>query len=203
MKLGIKSLVKRRTEIEKSVIEEIDYVVKLIREIASDENNTDITGKINLVVSIESELEKNYQHFLEVIEQEYVTPFYWEEIFDLYIAIKKIFSLLTLFINKRNMVEDSLNLSSFFVIQDRVMENIKEFLTEYVRNRKYVNELLKNNRYEIKELLKNYLEIVAKNLMERENYGIKLKVIDVLENIVDTDERIHDILMKIMIASSL
>ena len=201
MKIGIKSMVKKRTEIEKAIVEEVNYINKLIQEVSNEERTTNIADKINLVVTIESELDKNYQYFLKVIEQEYVTPFYWEELFDLYIEVKKIFSLLVLFINKNNMVENPLNFSSFFVIQQRVMNNIQEFLNEYFTNRKYVNELLKNNKYEIKELLKNYLEIVAKNLMGKEHYGIKLKAIDVLESIVNTDEKIQDILMKIMIAS--
>ncbi len=203
MKIGIKSMVKKRNEIEKAIIEEINYIKKLIQKVASDEGSINIAEEINLVIAIESELEKNYQHFLKVIEQEYVTPFYWEELFDLYTGVKKIFSLLVLFINKSNIMGEPLNFSSFFVIQQQVMNNIQEFLSEYSSNRKYVTELLKNNEYEIKELLKNYLEIVAKNLIEKENYGIKLKAIDVLENIVETDEKIQDILKKIMIASRL
>ncbi|NOY09062.1 MAG: hypothetical protein GXP33_09490 [Spirochaetes bacterium] len=203
MKALIASFLKKRIRIEERLKEEIEIVLKLIDYLIKMRKNEKAENKLASVLEIEAEMENHYDSFLQSIDKKYYLPFYWEEIYDLYMKIKKVFSSLLLYFNRRHILEDTQIFDTFLTTEIKVLNNISLFFDEYISNRKYVQELLKNNGILIKQLSHMHLQIISNTIFESRDSLLKYRLVEVLENIAVTDRSIQDLLNKIFLTSAI
>lgn len=203
MKNLIGFLGKKRATIDTKVKEETVIVEKLIDFLIKLGSRNNTEKDIVTILELEAEMEDHAILFLQSIEHKHYLPFYWEEIYDLYMDIKKIFNILVLYFNKRNILENTEIFNSFLTTQEEVMKNITLFLDEYISNRKYVKELLKNNSTLIKNLSKIHLRIISNTVFESKDSLLKYKIIEILESISNIDYDIQDLLNKILLTSGI
>ncbi len=203
MKALIASFLKKRLRIEEKVKEETEIVLKLINYLIKMRKYKKAENGLASVLEIEAEMENHYDSFLLSIDKKYYLPFYWEEIYDLYMKIKKVFSSLLLYFNRRHILEDTQVFNTFLTTEIKVMNNIGLFFDEYISNRKYVRELLKTNGTLIKQLSHIHLQIISNTIFESENSLLKYRLVEVLENITVTNHSIQDLLNKILLTSAI
>jgi len=203
VKALIASFLKKRIRIEERLKEEIEIVLKLIDYLIKMRKNEKAENKLASVLEIEAEMENHYDSFLQSIDKKYYLPFYWEEIYDLYMKIKKVFSSLLLYFNRRHILEDTQIFDTFLTTEIKVLNNISLFFDEYISNRKYVQELLKNNGILIKQLSHMHLQIISNTIFESRDSLLKYRLVEVLENIAVTDRSIQDLLNKIFLTSAI
>lgn len=203
MKALIASFLKKRIRIEERLKEEIEIVLKLIDYLIKMRKNEKAENKLASVLEIEAKMENHYDSFLQSIDRKYYLPFYWEEIYDLYMKIKKVFSSLLLYFNRRHILEDTQIFDTFLTTEIKVLNNISLFFDEYISNRKYVQELLKNNGILIKQLSHMHLQIISNTIFESRDSLLKYRLVEVLENIAVTDRSIQDLLNKIFLTSAI
>ncbi|MCD6122430.1 MAG: hypothetical protein J7K04_11385 [Spirochaetales bacterium] len=203
MKNLIYSFVKKRAHIEVKIKEETVIVEKLIDFLIKLSGQPNTEKDIVTILELEAEMADHYSLFLQSIDKKQYLPFYWEEIYDLYMDIKKIFNFLILYFNKRNVLEDTEIFNAFLNTQKGVMKNIVLFFDEYISNRKYVRELLKNNNTIIKTLSKMHLKIIGNTIFESRDSLLKYRIIEILESISTIDYTIQDLLNKILLTSGI
>ena len=203
MKSFIGSFVKKRAAIEIKIKDETVIIEKLL-DFLINLGKRGITAKdMVTVLELEAEMENHYNSFLQSIDKKQYLPFYWEELYDLYMEIKKIFNSLIMYFNKRNVLEDTEIFNSFLTTQKEVMKNITLFFDEYISNRKYIKELLKNNGVTIKTLSKIHLKIIGNTVFESKDSLLKYRIIEILESISNIDYTIQDLLNKILLTSGI
>ncbi len=203
MKALIASFLKKRIRIEEKVKEETEIVLKLIDYLIKMRKYEKTETELASILEIEAEMENHYESFLQSIDKRCYLPFYWEEIYDLYMKIKKVFSSLLLYFNRRHILEDTQVFNTFLTTETKVMNNIGLFFDEYISNRKYVQELLRNNGTLIKQLSHMHLQIISNTIFESEDSLLKYRLVEVLENIAVTNHSIQDLLNKILLTSAI
>ena len=203
MKSLIGSFVKKRTHIEVKIKEVTAIVEKLIDSLVKLGGRANTKKDMVTILELEAEMEDHNSLFLQSIDKKQYLPFYWEEIYDLYMEIKKIFNFFILYFNKRNVLEDTEIFNTFLITQKGVMKNITLFFDEYISNRKYVRELLKNNNNAIKTLSTIHLKIISNTIFESKDSLLKYRIIEILESISTIDYTIQDLLNKILLTSGI
>ena len=83
------------------------------------------------------------------------------------------------------------------------MENVLEFFREYISNRKYAGELLKNNQHELKNFVRLYYQGIASISREQSQSHITSRLLEICLEINTVNSAIQDLLQKILIGTNL
>ncbi|GEM_PF-2843641 len=203
MKSLLGSFTKQKSKIELEIQEEIEIVSKLISLLIDLGGRKNSEKDLVRVLELETEMEDKNNRFLQSINNKYSLPFYWEELYDLYMEIRKVFSYLMRYFNKRNILENTEIFNSFLTKQSEIMKNIVQFLKEYKTSRKYVQELLKNNGILVKSLTQLHFKIISNTVFESKDSLLKYNMMEILDNISNVDYNIQDLLNKILLTSGI
>ena len=93
--------------------------------------------------------------------------------------------------------------SHFFELEDRILENVLEFFREYLSNRKYARELLKNNQHELKNFVRLYYQGIASISREQAQSPTTSRLLEIFLEVNTVNSAIQDLLQKILIGTNL
>jgi len=83
------------------------------------------------------------------------------------------------------------------------LDNVKCFFQEYLTNRKYSEELLKNNQHELKNFVRLYYHGIASISQEQVQSHITSRLLESFLEINTVNNTIQDLLQKILIGTNL
>jgi len=198
-----KMLFRQRTKLEEYLIAGIDILQNLVRLLSAakqDSQDPDLTDR---VLDLEVGFDDSYAFFLRSLDKKYCLPFYWEDIFEVYSNLKKIFSGLHTYYAERRIYQAPFSFDRFLELEGLVMENTKCFFQEYLTNRKYSKELLKNNQHELKNFNRLYYHGIASIGQARERLYIISRILKLFLEINTVNSSIQDLLQKILIETNL
>ena len=155
------------------------------------------------ILDLQLMLEDGYEHFLQSLDKKYYLPFYWEEMFEVYSNLKKIFAVLQTYATEKRIYQSRDKFAHFLELEERVLENIKSFIREYLSNRKYAEELLKNNRHELQNFTRLYYHGIASISRDDAQSYATSRLLEILLEINNINNTIQDLLQKILIGTSL
>jgi hypothetical protein len=139
----------------------------------------------------------------ESLDKKYYLPFYWEDMFEVYSNLKKIFAILQTYSAEKRIYQSRLSFSHFLELEDRILGNVKCFIEAYLSNRKYAEELLKNNRHELQNYVRLYYHGIASIGRQQAQSHITSRLLEVLLEINAVNNIIQDLLQKILIGTNL
>ena len=202
MKL-MKRFSRRKIDVERHVIGCIDAFIQLIEIYMRSEGYEDLEKNINDIIEIGTEFEKNILSLHEQLEYKFYLPFYWQDIYLITTYLEKMNSLLQMYYNKSIIYKSTDSYKGLFTQEIKILENVKSFFSEFLNNRMYVKEILKNNSYEIKEFSQSIYKVLSRNSKELFLDRTISEIIEVFEMINFENENINNVIKKIFIETNL
>jgi hypothetical protein len=181
----------------------IDVTLKLLETFLSRSNHTQLNKDFDQVCEIETEHEKLCASIVADIDRKYSLPFYWEDIYDVFLELKKIFSLFIVYFNKACVFKNPQSFSRFFQIEKNILLNTHTFFSQYQKKRLFVMELLKNNRFEIKDFSKTYFNAVTGIVNMGKETLTGMNILTLFERMNEVNENLQDLMQKIFIDTNL
>ncbi len=197
-----KHLFKKRVGLENKIIEEIDIVLSLIETMGKTATEPNSFIIANNILELETVLDKQEQEFIEQINKQNHLPDCWEELFKISNSLKQLFKQLSMAFNKIQIFKDNESYFSFYEHEKRFLFNIKNFIYEYVKNRKYAYQLVVNNQHELKDFMKiYYTKLNAAFGGSPEHSDIKIKMLEIFQQINKINEEVQETVTKIYVSS--
>jgi hypothetical protein len=203
MKLVLKEAFKRKQTMEARIHACIGVTRKLLDLFVSKPGHEQLAGAFDAVCALESEQEELCATFVEDIDRKYSLPFYWEDIYAVFLDLKKLFVLLVAYFNKSCIFKSPKSFSQFFQIETNILLNVHAFFSEYRKKRLYVAELLKNNNFEIKNFSKAYFSAVTGIINLGQESLTGMNILALFERMNEINENLQDTLKKIYIDTNL
>jgi len=202
MKGILYSFINRQINIEKYLIKGIDILEQIIKLMITGSVYKDLKNSLPVMINLEMEFDDNHEAFNDTLEKRYRVPYYWQDIYEVYQCIIKITDLLNLYYNKSIIYKNEISFEVLFNKELVILKEIKEFFYEYLKNRKYAREILKNLKNENRNFKKIYLNLIT---VLKENAFFKgvFEIRDIFEQMGRENESIHYLLNKVMIGTSI
>jgi hypothetical protein len=198
-----KALFRQRIKLDEYLIAGIDVLLKLLQILLVSKTDGSDSEQTEGILDLQLLLEDDYTLFLHSLDKKYYLPFYWEDMFEVYSNLKKIFAILQTYFTEKRIYKSRLSFSHFLELEDRVLENIKCFFEEYLSNRKYAEELLKNNQHELQNFVRLYYHGIASISREDAQSHSTSRLLEILLEINTVNNTIQDLLQKILIGTNL
>ncbi len=195
-------LFRQRIKLDDYIITGIDILRKLVHLLLISKQSTD-SEQSDETVELELQFEDSFGCFLQSLDKKYYLPFYWKDMYEVYSNLKKIVAILQTYATEKRIYKVRLTFSHFFELEDRILENVTEFFREYLGNRKYAGELLKNNRHELKNFIRLYYQGIASISREQAQSHITSRLLEIFLEINTVNSAIQDLLQKILIGTNL
>jgi len=203
MKSLAKVLFRQRIKLDEYLIAGIDILQDLVQLLVTTKQGSQDPDQTDRMLDLEVSFEDSFALFLRSLDKKYYLPFYWENIFEVYSNLKKIFSILHTYYAERRIYKTRFSSNHFLELEGRVLENVKCFFQEYLSNRKYSEELLKNNQHELKNFTRLYYHGIASIAQEGEQSHITSRLLELFLEINTVNNTIQDLLQKILIETNL
>ncbi|UCF96331.1 MAG: hypothetical protein JSV89_14270 [Spirochaetaceae bacterium] len=203
MKNLVKVWFRQRIKLDEYLIAGIDVLQKFVHLLLTNEQEGTYCEQAEGILDLELMMEDGYELFLQSLDKRYYLPFYWEDMFEIYSNLKKIFAILQAYSTEKRIYKPHFSFSHFFELEYRVLENMRSFFQEYLTNRKYAEELLKNNLHELKNFARLYYHGIASIGREQGQSHITSRLLEVLLEINTVNNTIQDLLQKILIGTNL
>jgi len=203
MKSLAKVLFRQRIKLDEYLIAGIDILQDLVQLLVTTKQGSQDPDQTDRMLDLEVSFEDSFALFLRSLDKKYYLPFYWENIFEVYSNLKKIFSILHTYYAERRIYKTRFSSNHFLELEGRVLENVKCFFQEYLTNRKYSEELLKNNQHELKNFTRLYYHGIASIAQEREQSHFTSRLLELFLEINAVNSTIQDLLQKILIETNL
>lgn len=195
-------LFRQRIKLDDYIITGIDILRKLVHLLLISKQSTD-SEQSDETVELELQFEDSFGCFLQSLDKKYYLPFYWKDMYEVYSNLKKIVAILQTYATEKRIYKVRFSCSHFFELEDRILENVTEFFREYLGNRKYAGELLKNNRHELKNFIRLYYQGIASISREQAQSHITSRLLEIFLEINTVNSAIQDLLQKILIGTNL
>jgi hypothetical protein len=195
-------LFRQRVKLDDYIITGIDILRKLIHWLSNSESSTD-SEQSDEILDFELQFEESFSQFLQSLDKKYYLPFYWEDMYEVYSNLKKIVTILQTYAVEKRIYKVHYSFSHFLKFEDRILENILEFFRDYLSNRKYAGELLKNNQHEIKNFVRLYYQGIASLSREQAQSHTISRLLENFLEINTVNNTIQDLIQKILIGTNL
>lgn len=198
-----KVLFRQRIKLDEYLIAGIDILQDLVQLLLTTKQGSQDPDQTDRTLDLEVSFEDSFALFLKSLDKKYYLPFYWENIFEVYSNLKKIFSVLHTYYTERRIYKARFSFNHFLELEGRALDNVKCFFQEYLTNRKYSEELLKNNQHELKNFTRLYYHGIASIAQEREQSHFTSRLLELFLEINAVNSTIQDLLQKILIETNL
>jgi hypothetical protein len=195
-------LFRQRIKLDDYIIAGIDILRKIVHLLSNCEPGTD-SEQSDEILDLDLQFEDNFAQFLQSLDKKYYLPFYWEDVYEVYSNLKKIVAILQTYSTEKRIYKNRISFLHFFELEDRILENVLEFFREYLSNRKYACELLKNNQHELKNFVRLYYQGIASISREQAQSHITSRLLEIFLEINTVNSAIQDLLQKILIGTNL
>ena len=195
-------LFRQRIKLDDYIITGIDILRKLVHLQLISKQGAD-SEQSDEILDLELQFEDSFACFLQSLDKKYYLPFYWEDMYEVYSNLKKIVAILQTYSTEKRIYKVRFSFSHFLELEDRILENVVEFFREYLGNRKYTGELLKNNQHELKNFVRLYYQGIASISREQAQSHITSRLLEILLEINAVNSTIQDLLQKILIGTNL
>lgn len=193
-------LARRKATPEKWLDDGLDVALQLVelvrfphRELPEDER----------LVDLEAAFETRCEVFLDGAAEKECLPFYWEELFAACTGVRRLFRLLLSYPALSRAMPTRRTYHPFLEVQGRLLQNVRDFLREFLGNRKYSRELLRSNQHELKDLRRLCLQGIASIGGEGQNAQHALRLLDLFNELAGANAALLDCLERLYIATSL
>lgn len=195
-------LFRQRIKLDDYIISGIDILRKLVHQLLISKQGAD-SEQSDEIIDLELQFEDSFGCFLQSLDKKYYLPFYWEDMYEVYSNLKKIVAILQTYATEKRIYKVRFTFSHFFELEDRILDNVVEFFREYLGNRKYAGELLKNNQHELKNFVRLYYQGIASISREQAQSHITSRLLEIFLEINTVNSAIQDLLQKILIGTNL
>ena len=196
-------LFRQRIKLDDYLTAGIDVLHDLLQMLLFSHTDGADPEQMEGILDLQLMLEEGYEHFLQSLDKKYYLPFYWEEMFEVYSNLKKIFAVLQTYATEKRIYHSRKKFNHFLELEERILENVKSFIREYLSNRKYAEELLKNNRHELQNFTRLYYHGIASISRDDAQSYATSRLLEILLEINNINNTIQDLLQKILIGTSL
>jgi hypothetical protein len=196
-------LFRQRIKLDDYLIAGIEVLQKLLQMLLVCEPGSPDTEQTEAMLDLQLQLEDGYSLFLRSLDKKYYLPFYWEYMFEVYSNLKKIFAILQTYSTEKRIYHSRFSFSHFLELEDRVLGNVRCFIGEYLKNRKYAEELLKNNCHELQNFIRLYYHGIASIGRKEAQSHFTSRLLEILLEINAVNNTIQDLLQKILIGTNL
>jgi hypothetical protein len=196
-------LFRQRIKLDDYLVAGIDILHKLVQLLLVIKQEGADSEQTDEILDLELRFEDSFTRFLESLDKKYYLPFYWEDMYEVYSNLKKIFAILQTYSTEKRIYKIRFSFSHFLEMEDRILQNVIEFFREYLGNRKYAGELLKNNRHELKNFVRLYYQGIASISREQTQSHITSRLLEIFLEINTVNNTIQDLLHKILIGTNL
>lgn len=196
-------LFRQRIKLDDYVITGIDILHKLVQLLLISRQEDTDSDQTDEILDLELQFEDSFDCFLQSLDKKYYLPFYWEDMYEVYSNLKKILAILQTYYTEKRIYKVRFSFSHFLELEDRILENAIEFFQEYLHNRKYAGELLKNNQHELKNFVRLYYQGIASISREQAPSHITSRLLEVFLDINAVNNTIQDLLLKILVGTNL
>lgn len=198
-----KVLFRQRIKLDEYLIAGIDILQKLVQLLLSAKQDSPDSEQTDGILDLDLMFDDSFALFLQSLDKKYYLPFYWEDMFEVYSNLKKIFAILQTYHAEKRIYKTRFSFSHFLELEGRVLNNVKCFFQEYLANRKYSEELLKNNQHELKNFVRLYYHGIASISQEQVQSHITSRLLESFLEINTVNNTIQDLLQKILIGTNL
>ncbi len=196
-------ITKKRLELEKGVIDVTTELQQFVKILLESEDFGTLQRNFNRIIEIEADFENSVCLFNERLVNRYNLPFYWQDIYAVVQCMEKLNNHLHIYFNKCIVYKNTVSYEALLTVEHSILDHIKSFMNDYLKNRKYISELLKNNRYELKNFIREYIQVVNATMFDAFSHRGVYETGEVFERIHDENENIHSLLNKIFISVNL
>ncbi len=203
MKSLVKVLFRQRIKLEEYLFAGIKVLQELVEMLLTTKQDGQDHDHADRMLDLEVTFEDSFSLFLESLDKKYYLPFYWEDIYEVYTNLGKIFATLHVYYTEQRIFKTRFSFNHFLEMEGRVLENMKYYLKEYMSNRKYSQELLKNNQHELKNFSRLYYHGIASISEEGERSHVTLRLLELFLKINTVNATIQSLLQKILIETNL
>jgi hypothetical protein len=198
-----KVLFRQRIKLDEYLIAGIDILQKLVQLLSIANQDGSDSEQTDGILDLDLLFEDSFALFLQSLDKKYYLPFYWEDMFEVYSNLKKIFAILQTYHAEKRIYKAHFSFCHFLELEGRVLNNVKCFFQEYLTNRKYSEELLKNNQHELKNFVRLYYHGIASISQEQVQSHITSRLLESFLEINTVNNTIQDLLQKILIGTNL
>jgi hypothetical protein len=128
-------------------------------------------------------------------------PFYWTYLYSFCFNLRILFNHYYLYANQLMIHKTTISAAPVLKSQKLILENVGNFVLEYINNRKYVSELLKNNLNEINNLSRLLMLIIEKTPRTKDNSPLMFEILRSLREANYVNEKNHVAMNEIFIQS--
>jgi len=195
----LKILNKKKGVVEKALQVILEVLYRYTTVLLSVNDYKELEKKFDVVLGLEVDFENAFQGFNDQLKNRFYVPFYWEDLYSIGVCLRKIFNLLIMYYNKALIYRNEISYRVLLKTHLELFDNTKSFLREYLKNRKYSQELLKNNRHLLKSYLRSYFELVNSRLQDTHSFERFYEIRELFEKMITEHENINNLLNKILI----
>jgi len=195
----LKILNKKKGVVEKALQFILEVLYSYTTVLLSVNGYKELEKKFDMVLGLEVDFENAFQEFNDQLKNRFYVPFYWEDLYSIGVCLRKIFNLLIMYYNKALIYRNEISYRVLLKTHLELFDNTKSFLREYLKNRKYSQELLKNNRHLLKSYLRSYFELVNSRLQDTHSFERFYEIRELFEKMITEHENINNLLNKILI----
>ena len=185
-----------------AVVEGVEIVKSMVNAMDSEPGDTDCFIVANRILEIENRFENYERTFLKSIEG--IRPVCLEEFWKINRAFKNLVQKFATIFNKNQVFKNKESYEIFYDYEKKFLDNVTSFFTDYLDNRKYVYEILRNNQLELKNFMNIYFSrmnsVSCDNVVKVES---RIKILEIFEEINQTNEKIQNSMNKIYVATCL
>ena len=196
-------LFRQRIKLDEYLIAGLAILQDLVQLPLNSKQDTSDAEQTDRMLDLELLFEDSFALFLQSLDKKYYLPFYWEDMFAVYSNLKKIFAILQTYNAEKGIYQVRFSFDHFLELEGRVLENVKCFFQEYLTNRKYSEELLKNNQHELKNFVRLYYQGIASISQEQAQSHILSRLLELFLEINTVNNTLQDLLQKILIGINL
>ncbi len=198
------NLFRKRAELENMIAEGMDIVLSVIEIMEKETADNDPFIMANRILDLETLFENHEKKIISMIDRKHFLPVCWEELLKINNSTRQLLNQFVMVFNKIQIFRSSESFSAFYEHEKRFLLNVKNFLFEYSGNRKYVYQLMLNNQHELKDFMKIYFTRLNAIFGERiEDSDTRMKMLELFEQINETNEEIQGAVSKIYIGTSI
>jgi hypothetical protein len=183
-----------------AVAEGVEIVKSMVDVMDREPGDTDSFIVANRILEIENRFENYERTFLNSIEG--MRPVCMEEFWKINRALKGLVQQFATIFNKNQVFKNKESYKIFYDYQKKFLDNVTSFFTDYLNNRKYVYEVLRNNQLELKNFMNIYFSrmntVSCENVAKIES---RMKILEIFEDINQTNEKIQNSMNKIYVAT--
>ena len=198
------NIFRRKNIREMTVTEGIEIVRSIVDVMDSESASSDNFITANRILELENKFDSYEKSFLKTVDAGQCLPACWEEIWKINKSLKELVTQFSKIFNKEQIFKNADSYAVFYDYQKRFLDNLKSFFTDYLKNRKYVYEILLNNQLELKNFMKIYFSRI--NTVSSDNAAAvesRLKILEIFEQVNEINDRIQNSLNKIYVMTGI